>query len=570
MNALVKLSRNLTTKTALIAGIALLMSALTAPQVASAAGQSTISCSISGSVTISDAVVTSGFGCAGSVSIPSGITTIRNSAFGANRTLTSIKFPASLTLIENSAFGAAANLRSISFEGNAPTVENSAFGAVANDAKVYITSAANGFGTLPGTWNSLTLAFQPDASGNGAVPCSISGFVTVVNHVATGETSCAGSLTLPDVVTSIGANAFGSNGVLTSVNMPRVTTIGDYAFFLNEHLTSVSIPLATTVGTFAFALNTALASVTMPQVTTLGSGAFSQNTSLTNLSLPSATTIGYGAFWKNTSLANVSIPSVMTIGDIAFEDSSALVRVEFAGNAPTVGLNAFRGVALGATANITYPATGFGAGPSWNGLQISRAAAPYVEPIAVPVVPSISVTGISGSGGSRTITGTLLSTVTSVVVQGAPVSMSNQSDGSLTFTVPKLAAGRYDILISGTSGQLTWQEGLVVVLEAPPVFKNVNLNIFGFTANSAKLTSGAKATINRAISSVSATSIKCAQGASKNRLSATQQKLSISRAKAVCAYAASRAPQAKRSLSSQIFQRVGAPTSFVRLSIQGQ
>jgi hypothetical protein len=183
-------------------------------------------------------------------------------------------------------------------------------------------------------------------------------------------------------------------------------------------------------------------------------------------------------------------------------------------------------------------------------------------------VPSIAVSGITGSGGSRTITGTLLSTVTSVVVQGLSVSVSNQSDGSLTFTVPNLAAGSYDIVISGTSGTLTFQDALVITA-APILTKLSNINVGGFNAYSAKLTVPMKATIKRVVAGFGAKSLTCAPGASSSKLSATKQKLAIARAKAVCAYAASLAPRAKSAISPRVFKRVGAKDSFVRISLIG-
>lgn len=566
MSALGNLSKKLNAKVATIAGLALLVGALVAPVPAEAVVISTIACSISGSVTIQDAVVTSGHDCAGSASIPSGITTIGNSAFGANQTLTSISLPATVTTIRNSAFGAAGSLRSISFAGDAPTLENSAFGGVSVDTKAYITASATGFGT--GTWNGLTLALQPNAAGNGQVPCSVSGFVTVVSHVATGNTSCAGALTLPSEVTRIGGEAFINNITLTSLSMPSVTTVDPAAFHSNSALTSVSMPLVTSLGPFAFWGNTALTTVNMPSVTTIGFGAFSRATSLTTVNIPSATTIGTGAFWSNTALTSVSMPAIVSIGEIAFENSSALVRVEFAGNAPTVGPNVFSGAASGATAYISYPATGFGTETTWQGLLISRAAAPYVEPIVVAEVPTITVTGITGEGASRVITGTLLSSVTSVVVQGSPVSFSAQSDNSMSFAVPNLPAGRYDILIGGTSGNLIWQEGLV--LKAAPILAKIsNLNIEGFKARSAKLTTPMKVTIKRVVAGFGAKSLTCAPGASSSKLAATQQKLAIARAKAVCSYAASLAPKAKSNINPRVFKRAGAKDSFVRISLIG-
>jgi len=473
--------------------------------------------------------------------------------------------PSTLRAVGSGAFRSATSLASITFAGNAPSVGTEAFLGVT--ATAYITESATGFGTAS-TWNGLTLALQPNAAGNGQVPCSLSGSVTVVNHVATNGWRCSGSVVFPSEVTSIGAIAFDGNIALTSVSMPGVTTIGAWAFRNASALTSLSMPLVTTIGSYAFT-GTSLISVEMPRVTTVGTGAFYLDTALTSVSMPQVVTIGNEAF-SGTRLTSVTLPSSLrTIEAAAFFRLTSLVSVTFAGDAPSVGSWAFFEVT--ATAYISYPATGFGTETTWQGLLISRAAAPYVEPTVVAVVaavPSITVTGITGEGGSRTITGTLLSSVTSVVVQGSPVSFSAQSDNSMSFAVPNLPAGRYDILIGGTSGNLIWQEGLV--LKAAPILAKIsNLNIEGFKARSAKLTTPMKATIKRVVAGFGAKSLTCAPGASSSKLGTSQQKLAIARAKAVCSYATSLAPKAKSTINPRVFKRAGAKDSFVRISLIG-
>jgi hypothetical protein len=113
------------------------------------------------------------------VTIPEGITTIRDSAF-SNNSLTSVTFPSSLTTIGDSAFSNN-TLTSVTFPSSLTTIGDSAFSN-----------------------NSLT------------------------------------SVTISDSVTTIGDSAF-SNNSLTSVTISdSVTTIEDYAFSENQ-LTSVTI-----------------------------------------------------------------------------------------------------------------------------------------------------------------------------------------------------------------------------------------------------------------------------------------------------------------------------------------
>jgi len=140
----------------------------------------TIDCSISGTVTIANNVVTTHSNCSGSVEIPAGVTRIEDSAFeyapslqavtfqfGSQLTsigyysfsfaesLTSIRIPASVTSIDEYAFDNATSLISVYFLGNAPSVGSDAFSFVANGAKAVIKSGATGFGNEGQIWNGL-------------------------------------------------------------------------------------------------------------------------------------------------------------------------------------------------------------------------------------------------------------------------------------------------------------------------------------------------------------------------------------------------------------------------------
>ncbi|MCD8161397.1 MAG: leucine-rich repeat domain-containing protein, partial [Clostridiales bacterium] len=117
------------------------------------------------------------------------------------------------------------------------------------------------------------------------------------------------SVTIPDGVTSIGAEAFAYCESLTSVTIPdSVTTIGKYAFEYCTGLTSVTIPSS---------------------VTTIGNGAFRSCESLTSVAVPdSVTSIGNGAFSDCTGLATVTIGSGVTeIGSYVFSNCQSLTAI---------------------------------------------------------------------------------------------------------------------------------------------------------------------------------------------------------------------------------------------------
>ena len=90
------------------------------------------------------------------------------------------------------------------------------------------------------------------------------------------------------------------------------------------------------------------------------------------------TSIGDSAFSSATYLTSVIIPSSVTsIGNSAFSLDPALTSVTFLRTAaPTVGILPFS-VVVGATANVPYNATGFGAnGSTWNNLIVTYGSAP--------------------------------------------------------------------------------------------------------------------------------------------------------------------------------------------------
>ena len=161
-------------------------------------------------------------------------------------------------------------------------------------------------------------------------------------------------------VTTIGANAFGSNA-LTSVIIPdSVTTIGNYAF-ADNNLTSVTIGNSvTSIGTGAFEGN-ALTSVIIPDsVTIIGNFAFTGN-ALTSVIIPdSVTAIGNFAFYNN-ALTSVTIPdSVEAIGLGAF-GLNALTSAVFGGNFGGFQLDMFEYNADLATITYAQGASGWDA-----------------------------------------------------------------------------------------------------------------------------------------------------------------------------------------------------------------
>jgi hypothetical protein len=178
----------------------------------------------------------------------------------------------------------------------------------------------------------------------------------------------AGSYTIPNSVTSIEGQAFGSCTNLTSVTIPNsVTNIGNYTFSYCTSLISLTIPNS---------------------VTSIGGSAFEGCTSLTSVTLGNSVTyIGPYAFLSCTNLTSVTIPnSVTSIGDYAFVFCTSLTGVYFQGNAPSVSGNVFEG-ATNVTVYYLPGTTGWG--PTFAGRPTALWSLPY--PLILNFGPSFGV-----------------------------------------------------------------------------------------------------------------------------------------------------------------------------------
>lgn len=136
-----------------------------------------------------------------------------------------------------------------------------------------------------------------------------------------------------------------SAGIPEELDHRTVTGIGDSAFYDFPYLRNITIPQSvTSIGAEAFEACDGLESVTINNAaTSIGDYAFARCKYLTTvLSGEHITTIGEKAFWDCESLKNVtSLQDVTSIGPVAFGCCYDLTTLSFGENLETIGEGAF-------------------------------------------------------------------------------------------------------------------------------------------------------------------------------------------------------------------------------------
>ena len=300
-----------------------------------------------------------------SVTIPTGVTSIGNSAFWGCSGLTSVTIGNNVTSIGNYAFRGCSGLTSVTIPNSVTSIGEQAFSGCSG-----LTSVTIG--------NSVTSIGEGAFSGcRGLTSVTIPNSVTSIGNGA--FYGCRGltSISIPNSVTFIGRSAFSGCSDLTTLNFNAINCHGFYynnnsypfsgtslttvnigdsvqripAYFVKDcsGLTSVTIPnRVTSIGESAFNGCSGLTSVTIPNsVTYIGEQAFRGCSGLTSVTIPnSVSRIGVGAFSGCSGLTSVTIPNRVTyIGEDAFSGCSGLTSIKcLASIPPSIGDNSFQNI----------------------------------------------------------------------------------------------------------------------------------------------------------------------------------------------------------------------------------
>lgn len=255
-----------------------------------------------------------------SLTIGTGLTSLRPGVFQGCHSLSRLTFPESITSIGEAAFADCSALNIVTIGNGVIDIQGSAFSRCYALTNVTISSAVT---NVAATAFSECPLISINVHTNNNAYRSVAGvlFDKSQSTLVLCPRAKVGTYLVPNGVTRIGWGAFQSCWGLTNITLPQtLVDIGDYAFY-----------------------GCGLATLTIPNsVTNIGESAF-QYCGLRSLTIPdSVTTIGRGAFTACVGLTKVIMGAGVTrIGPFAFVNCYSLKTLFFRGNAPALADSIF-------------------------------------------------------------------------------------------------------------------------------------------------------------------------------------------------------------------------------------
>ena len=372
-------------------GCSSLMS-ITLPSGVTSIGSSTFSdCKSLESIMIPESVTSIGAsafsGCSSlsSIAIPDNVTSIGASAFSGCKALESIVIPDGVTTIDYYAFYRCSSLKAITLPVGVTTIGDYAFSYCTSLSSVEILGGVTSMGVKVfdncGEIREI-VGWQPNINVTSAQKIVVSDCQTTISDRAFSAYGSLQSITIPESVTSIGADVlYGCNelreiigwrpGLPTNVGRIVISTsvaeIGDSVFSGCDALTTLTIPdTVETIEANAFSGCWALTVLTIPDsVRAIGDNAFSGCTSLAHITLPgtlrnfgdndlretAACTGAEGLIvqdgwvlgYSGTAPEVVTIPEgVVGIASHAFEGQTDIGTIHLPSTLKYIGIKAFR------------------------------------------------------------------------------------------------------------------------------------------------------------------------------------------------------------------------------------
>lgn len=313
------------------------------------------------SVTIPTTVTSIGnkafYGCTGLVNVPIPITVenIGSYAFYKCTSLKTIAISNANASIGSQAFYLCSGLLSVSI--GAKTLSDGAFADCTSLESVTIGNSLTNVGSDAFYNCSKLIGFTVDKTNPFLIDIDGVLFSKDKTTIIVYPNLKGANYIIPDGVDSIASYAFETCPKLKSVYIPNsVTAIGESAFFGDSALTSIILPPNLRfLNSWTFRDCTGLTSVVIPDsVKGMGRDVFMSCKSLNSVHFSSSlTNIGAYAFSDCTALTSVSIPSPVTsIGIVAFNNCNNLTLLSIPSSVTIIGSSAFASCLKLSTINV--------------------------------------------------------------------------------------------------------------------------------------------------------------------------------------------------------------------------
>ena len=280
------------------------------------------------------------------VSIPYGVTRIRNDAFRYCNGLKSVTIGGMVEEIENNAFQYCYNLESVTIGGAIVTIGNDAFANCNNLESVTVSSSAD-------SWRTPRIGVHAFLGCSSLKSLTIGGNIAEIGDGAFQGCNQLESLTLPAAIKKIGQWAFASCDRLKSITIggspssenTQALNIDDWAFQYCFELKNVTIGGNIEIlGTSAFLSCGRLENVTIGgYVRTIEPQAFGECLKLKSVTIGGGVeVIGYDAFAACIELANLSLgDSLRSIDSRAFRSCRSLTEITIPASVTHIAGDAF-------------------------------------------------------------------------------------------------------------------------------------------------------------------------------------------------------------------------------------
>lgn len=289
------------------------------------------------------------YGCHGlqTVTIPSSVTRIWSGAFEECTGLTTVTLPNTITQISNNAFYNCVSLTSINIPNGVTSIGSSAFQGCSSLTSIDVPNSVTSIGDYAFS-QVRNVNYSGSASGspwgantrNGTVD----GYLVYTDNTKTTLSGCSAAATdivIPGSVTSINLRAFYGCKNLNTVTIPSsVNTISSSAFSGCSGLTSVHIDDIASWCNISFGSYDANPLYYAHHL-------YVGDNLVTDLVIPEGVTdIHHSAFIGNSDFTSITIPNgVTSIGSRAFEGSSVLTTIEIPSSVNSMGSSVFSGCA---------------------------------------------------------------------------------------------------------------------------------------------------------------------------------------------------------------------------------